>query len=141
MSEFTEALGLDVGGRRIGVARVGSVARLPEPVTTVINEDGVLDVIDELVDEFSSDVVVVGLPRSLDGNDTDQTLISREFAATLEASGKRVVLQDEALSSKKADDLIQQGVYKRNARGDDVTTDEVAACIILEDFLGGPNSV
>lgn len=135
MTDFNEALGLDVGEKRIGVARTGSVARLPEPVTTLQNAEGVMAEIDKFITEFATDVVVVGLPRSLEGNETDQTLFSRDFAATLEASGKTVILQDEALSSQKADALIKEGIYKRNARGDDVTTDEVAACIILEDFL------
>ena len=136
MINFTEALGLDVGAKRIGVARVGSVARLPEPVTTLDYDDKPIEKIRWLIDEFASDVVVVGLPRNLSGEDTEQTLFTRTFAGTLEEAGIPVVLQDEALTSKHAEEQIRSGVYKKNARGGDVTTDEVAACIILQDFIG-----
>ncbi len=134
--EFSEALGVDVGSKRIGIARVGSVARLPEPVTTVDGGDQATEDIFKIAQELGSDAVVVGLPRNLSGEDTQQTLFSRQFADKLKSLGLNVVMQDEALTSKHADELIAQGVYRRNMRGDDVTTDEVAACLILQDFIG-----
>ena len=139
MIDFTEAIGLDVGEKRIGVARVGSVAKLPEPVQTLSYsaEQSAADV-SAVMKEHEADIVVVGLPRNLSGEDTHQTLFCREFAATLDASGMRVVLQDEALTSKRADELIRDGVYKNNTHGEPVTTDEVAACLILHDFIGEP---
>ena len=134
--EFSEALGLDVGEKNIGVARVSAVARLPEPVETIQNDDSVFQVIADLCAEFESDTVVVGLPRNMNSEDTPQTKFSRDFAAKLEANGMRVELQDEAMTSKQAQELIRSGVYKRNLRGSQVTDDEVAACLILQDFIG-----
>lgn len=140
MPDFREALGLDVGGKRIGIARVSSVARIPEPVCTLINDDSTHEAIKSLIEEFETDVLVVGLPRNLSGDDTQQTVFSREFADRLKVLGLEVVMQDEALSSKQAEELIRQGVYKRNARGDQASVDEVAACIILNDFTGEPTT-
>lgn len=137
MIEFTEALGVDFGEKRVGIARVGSIAKLPEPIATLQNSDNIYDEIKQLVQEFNSDIIIVGLPRNLSGEDTSQTLVSRRFADTLEEAGMRVKLQDEALTSKQANQLIKDGVYRRNMYGDSVTTDEVAACIILQDFIRG----
>ena len=137
MINYTEALGLDVGEKRIGVARVGSVARLPEPITTLDYQQEPQLAVMELAHEYASDVIVVGLPRSLSGEETQQTLFSRRFADTLVESGLDVVFQDEAMTSRQAEGLIKDGVYKRNARGKDVTVDEVAACLILQDFAEG----
>ncbi len=134
--EFNEALGVDVGTKRIGIARVSAIARLPEPVTTVSGGELAPDEIKTIADELGSDVVVVGLPRNLSGEDTEQTVYSREFADKLRGLGLSVVLQDEALTSKQADELIAKGVYRKNMHHGDVTTDEVAACLILFDFIG-----
>ena len=134
--EFSEALGVDVGEKRVGVARVGAIARLPEPVTTIAGGSSAPAAIADLARELESDVIVVGLPRNLSGENTQQTLVSQDFAAKLEELGLDVVMQDEALTSKHADDLIHRGVYRRNMRGETVTTDEVAACLILQDYIG-----
>ncbi len=136
--KYTEALGIDLGTKRIGIARVSSIARLPEPVTTLEGgkpSEAITEVL-KLVEELQSDVVVLGLPRNLEGEDTKQTQYTREFADTLRSRDLHVIEQDEALTSKLAEDLIAQGVYRRNMRGAEVTTDEVAACLILKDFIG-----
>jgi len=139
MIDYTEVLALDVGEKRIGLARANSVARLAEPLCTVINDDRVIDELEKIISEFGVDLLVIGLPRNLASNDTDQTRYSRAFADKLEPLDMPIVWQDEALSSKQARDLIKRRVYRKNDRGQKVGVDEVAACIILNDFLGENN--
>lgn len=136
MEEYSEALGVDVGTKRIGLARVNKVARLPEPICTIANDDLVVEKIHVIAQEYNSDRLVVGLPRNLSGEDTKQTVFSREFADKLNMLGIKITLQDEALSSKQAEKLIREGIFRINARGEKVGVDEVAACIILNDFIG-----
>jgi putative holliday junction resolvase len=122
-------LSLDVGERRVGVAIASVIAKLPRPLTTLDNTDVIWAQIDALASEHDVETIVVGLPRNLSGDDTAQTLYVRTFAEKL--AKYTVVLQDEALTSQKAEkELNSRG--KPFAKGD---IDALAATYILEDYL------
>lgn len=125
---------LDVGEKRVGVAMTNSLARLPQPFTTLIRDDSFWQNLDKLVAEESISEFVVGLPRNLEGNDTSQTASTRLFVRDLEKRfGIQVQLQDEALTSVKAEkELRARG--RAYAKGD---IDALAATYILEDYLDG----
>jgi putative Holliday junction resolvase len=127
-------LALDVGDRRIGVARAGVEARLAQPLTTLLHDDDIWQTLARLIEEQQADTVVVGLPRGLDGQETAQTGVARAFAGTLEQRLKvAVYLQDEAVTSKRAEtELNARG--KPYQKGD---IDALAATYILEDYLLG----
>ena len=76
--------------------------------------------------------LVVGLPRNLQGDRTEQTGFSETFGNQLtEHFSLPVYYQDEALTSHKAEEeLRQRGVDYQ--RGD---IDALAATYILDDFL------
>lgn len=122
-------LALDVGERRIGVAIASKLARLPRPLTTLNNEGAIWQRIEDLAQQEAADVVVVGLPRNLSGEDTAQTAYVRAFVQP--SSKFSVVFQDEALTSQKAEsELKSRG--KPYEKGD---IDALAATYILEDYL------
>ena len=73
----TAVLGIDYGEKRIGIARASRVARLPEPLLTITNSGDVTTKIKQLASEEDATTLVVGLPRSLEGVDTEQTIDSR----------------------------------------------------------------
>lgn len=131
-------LAFDVGERRIGVAAASRVARLARPLTVITNDESVRDEIAKLIKSEGADTLIVGLPRSLQGEDTGQTRIIRAFAADLKrATGLEVILQDEALTSRQAEaELRARG--KQFAKGD---IDALAATYILEDYLRGLGSI
>jgi putative holliday junction resolvase len=125
-------MALDVGERRIGVALAGVVARLPRPLVTLTHDANIWSGLEALIEREAVSIVVVGLPRNLQGDDTLQTAFSRQFAAEL---AKRITvpvhLQDEALTSHKAEaELRRHG--KPYTKGD---IDALAATYILEDYL------
>lgn len=123
---------LDVGERRVGVAVANTLARLPRPLMTLERGDSFWSRLEELLAAESADVLVVGLPRSLDGHDTAQTTASRKFAKELEERfGLPVKFQDEALTSRQA-----EAELKRRGRAfDKADIDALAATYILEDYL------
>lgn len=126
-------LALDVGGKRIGVALANAVARIASPLTTLHNSDTILDELASLVKKHDVAMLVLGLPRGLDGQRTGQTETVEKFAETIR---KRIDLpiywQDEAVTSRKAEqELANRG---RSYRKEDI--DALAATYILEDFLG-----
>ncbi len=127
---MSSILALDVGETRIGIALANTVARLASPLVTLTNNDSVFDQIHDIIKKESVELVVVGLPRNLSGEDTDQTRYCRSFAEHL-SEFSRVALQDEALTSKKAEsELNARG--KAYEKGD---VDSLAATYILEDYL------
>lgn len=120
---------LDIGERRIGVAVASYITRLPHPHGTLDNTNAVWDEIRALMHETAADVLVIGLPRNLSGDETAQTTYVRNFIA--QAPDLNIVLQDEALTSKKAEaELISRG--KPYIKAD---IDSLAAVYILEDYL------
>jgi len=122
-------LSLDVGERRVGVAIANVVARLPRPLVTLDNTEQIWQEIAGLIAEHDVETLVVGLPRNLSGEDTAQTTYVRDFAAKIE--GIEIAFQDEALTSRKAENELQQR-GKPFAKGD---IDALAATYILEDYL------
>lgn len=125
-------LSLDVGERRIGVAVANMAARLASPLTTLARSDLSFRDIQDLIDGHNTEILVVGLPRGLDGQHTAQTVAVEEFKAALEQYvAVPVHWQDEALTSKQAEaELDARGKpYKK----EDV--DALSANYILEDFI------
>lgn len=127
----TAVLGIDYGEKRIGVARAGRVAKLPEPLTTLTNSDRIIDEIKKLAQEEDATTLVVGLPRSLEGVDTEQTKKTRIFMEQLREAGFVVIEQDEAVTSEHALSELQQ----TNKNFDKSDVDALAAVYILQDYL------
>lgn len=130
-------LSLDVGTVRIGVASAKAPVFIASPLTYVPNNHDVIKAINDLINEHQVNTLVVGLPRGLNGQETDQTKTVREFVTKLEPQiDVPIVLQDEALTSQKAEDeLARRG--KPYQKGD---VDALAACFILEDYLADNRS-
>lgn len=125
-------LALDVGDKRVGVARASLVARLPAPLATLQRGTGFFEQLQQLIAEERAVALVVGLPRGLDGQETGQTKITRSFVDELqEQTDLPVHLQDEALTSRKASKELEANGQPYQ-RGD---IDALAAAYILEDFL------
>jgi putative Holliday junction resolvase len=102
------------------------MARLAEPLKTVPSGQELAE-INRLAAENNAVAVVVGLPRSLDGNDTRQTGAVRNWVETAkQAVGLPFYWQDEALTSAAA------------AAGKAADIDAAAAAVILQDFLDTP---
>jgi putative holliday junction resolvase len=132
LTSNSSILALDVGGQRIGVAAANAVARIAHPLTTVTNNADVTAAIQKLIVTEDAAVMVVGLPRGLSGQHTDQTRVIEAFVLDLKQHiDLPVYWQDEALTSRKAEDELR-GRGKPFAKGD---IDALAATYILEDFL------
>lgn len=125
-------LGIDLGGRRIGIATASSISRLPSPLITIENNDDTIATIKQIIKDQQIDQVVVGLPIGIGGKDTDQTKLTRVFVAKLRRElSVPVALQDESLSSVRAEELLDLKT-RMNDKG---KVDSIAATFILDDYL------
>ena len=127
----------DVGAKRTGVAVSDATATLARPHGCLSGPDRVAEavaLVRQVQDDDADVAIVVGLPRRLDGSDTDATPRVRAFASALERQlGLVVVFQDERLSSVEAESrlaLRERDWRKRKAR-----IDAAAAAVILQDYL------
>ena len=139
-------LGVDVGAKRLGLALSDASGRLARPWQTIpaaatpaASAETVVQLIAKHSDELTGEAaglgrIVVGFPRRLNGDETDQSKICREFASAIGMlTGLDVRLQDERLSSREAEALLARD--ERDWRERKKKIDAVAAAIILQDFL------
>jgi putative holliday junction resolvase len=132
LSSSQAIIALDVGAKRIGVASANPVARIAHPLITLDHTEDILAKIEQLAAQERAAMVVIGLPRGMQGQETDQTRVVEAFGAEVEKQlGLPIHWQDEAVTSHKAEEeLISRG--KPYVKGD---IDALAATYILEDFL------
>lgn len=131
-------LALDVGGKRIGVAVANAIARIAHPLATIQNDAATMQALQDLIREQEAVLLVVGLPRGLDGQRTAQTEAVEAFVAELR---QHIVLplhwQDEAVTSRKAE--AELSARAKPYHKEDI--DALAATYILEDFLAEQTSI
>ena len=129
-------LALDIGEKRIGVAVSDPSGTVASPLVVLDAAKVLTDGSDltRLVEEYGAELVVVGLPLSLDGSEGPQALDVRRAAARL-AGFLRVPVEfaDERLSSTQASRAMGDvGASQRQQRG---SIDMVAAAIFLQSYL------
>ncbi len=128
-----QLLALDVGEKRVGIALASTLSRLAKPYTTLVRSDQILNELDKLVKSQNITAVVIGLPRGLEGQETHQTRLTREFADQLKSKIELPLYwQDEAVTSLKAE---QELASKKRQTFTKAEVDALAATYILEDFL------
>jgi putative Holliday junction resolvase len=126
-------LGLDVGLRRTGIARASESARLSEPLITVATSE-VFKTLRNLIEEYNVSAIVVGLPRNLQGNSTQQTNWVRDWVHHAKSKiDLPFYFQDEVLSTRIAE--AKKHAYKKVH-----DVDSLAAAIILQDFVDTPEA-
>ena len=134
-------LALDMGEKRIGVAVSDPSGTVASPLV-VLDASRVLgdgrDLI-RLAEEYEVELVVVGLPLSLDGTEGPQALRVRRAAERV-AWFLRVPMEfaDERLSSAQASRAMSDvGASQRKQRG---CVDMVAAAVFLQSYLDARRS-
>jgi putative Holliday junction resolvase len=132
------AMALDIGDARIGIAVSDDAGRVATPVK-VLPANEVLSGARSwrhVLEDFEPDVLVSGLPLSLDGGQHAQAKKIREQAQRIaDACGLPLEFADERLSSSEAKRILhEQGLTEREMRG---KVDMIAASLFLQAWLDG----
>jgi len=139
---WVRALGIDYGQKRIGLALSDASGLLARPWKVIGREGNAVQVAAALAREVhvlaASDeavsVVVVGYPRRLSGEATEQTLAVEKVTDRLKVLlTVPVVLQDERLSSHEAEELLAR--REKDWRKRKLRLDAMSAAVILQDYL------
>ncbi len=130
---MTRYLGIDYGSKRVGLAISDGLGLTARPLE-VVSRSSLTDRVRQIVGEFGVDMLVVGLPTGLGGDEGKSAEAAREMGEELERDiGLGVVFVDERFSSRMAEGvLLESGMKRRQRRG---TVDKVAAAIVLQNYL------
>lgn len=126
-------LGVDVGLVRVGLAISDPDRLVATPLDTIAGGDHLVARLAARAADESCQTVVIGLPLSLSGGDTESTRMARSVASDLEGTGIGVALWDERLSSAEADRSMRSSGRNRDQRK--AERDQIAAAIILQGWL------
>ena len=130
------ALSVDLGHARTGLAVSDKSGFLASSlcVITEYNDEKLIQKIADKVKETKAEIIVVGLPRNMDGSEGESAQRARELAAKLtQLTGVPHHMQDERGTTITAHNYLSAGnVYGKKRKQ---KVDAVAASIILQDYL------
>jgi putative Holliday junction resolvase len=124
-------IGIDLGGRRIGVA-VSEAGVFARPHSVLRNEGDVIAKLTGLGHQLDAETFIVGIPRRAHASPAEEKY--RTFAEELrQRTCKEVVLWDESLTTVEAAERLRtQGRNRREAQRE---IDMHAAAVILQSYI------
>lgn len=129
-------LGLDHGTKRVGVAVSDELHMIAVPLEYIAPEPfaDFLARLKEILREKEIELILIGMPRNMDGSYGPAALKVQEFAAALkDAVAVPLKLWDERLTTTQAQKFLIQGGMRRDKRKEKV--DQTAAAILLQSYL------
>ncbi|MCX6884538.1 MAG: Holliday junction resolvase RuvX [Verrucomicrobia bacterium] len=129
-------LAIDHGTKRMGIAVSDELKMLAQPLEFIPAEPftAFLERLKELIREKEVELILVGMPRNMDGSYGPAALKVREFIAVLnDVLAVPIKVWDERLTSVQANRYLIEGNVRRDKRKEKV--DQMAAAILLQSYL------
>ena len=129
-------LGIDPGGKRIGIALSDENKIVATPYTTIIKENyrDLVDQIKKIVKEYDIDGIVIGNPINMDGTEGPSSQSAKDLAKNLSKDiTENITLWDERLSSQGAFNLSNDLAINSSKKVKKL--DENSAQFILQGML------
>ena len=129
-------IGIDPGGKRIGIALSDENKIVATPYTTIIKENyrDLVDQIKKIVEEYDIDGIVIGNPINMDGTEGPSSQSAKDLAKNLSKDiTENITLWDERLSSQGAFNLSNDLAVNSSKKVKKL--DENSAQFILQGIL------
>lgn len=129
-------LALDPGTKRIGVAVSDETKTIAQPLEWIPAEPfaAFLDRLKHLLVEKEVDMVLIGLPRNMNGTYGPAAQKAEAFAAAVKSAiTVPILMRDERLTTLQAHKMMIQGGVRREKRKD--KADKMAAALLLQSYL------
>ena len=129
-------IGIDPGGKRIGIALSDENKIVATPYTTIIKENyrDLVDQIQKIVKEYDIDGIVIGNPINMDGTEGPSSQSAKDLAKNLSKDiTENITLWDERLSSQGAFNLSNDLAINSSKKVNKL--DENSAQFILQGVL------
>ncbi len=133
-------MSVDLGKARTGIAVCDKTEFLASPYTVIFEKapSKLLEKVAKAVCETKAELIVVGLPKNMDGTEGESAQNARVFARQItELTGVQTVMQDERGTTVTAHSFLNATNTRGKKRKNVV--DEVAATIILQNYLDSKN--
>src|ERR1041385_4626118 len=129
-------IALDPGSKRVGVAISDELKLIAQPLEFIAATPftSLVERLQVLLAEKQVELILVGMPRNMDGSVGPAAAKTEEFVAALkEVVNVPIKTLDERLTSVQANRLLIQGNVRRDKRKQKV--DQTAAAILLQTYL------
>ncbi len=129
-------LSVDYGDVRTGIAVCDKMEILASPVTVITQsyEPKLIAEIEKIISQHKPELIVVGLPKNMDGSSGERAEKCKKFADALsERTGIKTIMVDERLTTVSAHRALNVTNVRGNKRKGIV--DAVSAVMILESYL------
>lgn len=134
--EYMIIMSVDLGKARTGIAVCDKTEFLASPHTVIFEKSPsrLVEKVATAAKETKAELIVVGLPKNMDGSEGESAENARAFAEKIsEITGLPVEMQDERGTTITAHNFLNATDTRGKKRKNVV--DEVAATIILQNFL------
>jgi putative Holliday junction resolvase len=131
-------LAIDHGSKRIGIAVSDELKMIAQPLEFIPAAPfpAFLARLNELINVKEVELILIGMPRNMDGSYGSAAQKVEEFVEALKGLvSVPVKLWDERLTSAQANRVLIQGNVRRDERKEKV--DAMAAAILLQSYLDG----
>ena len=133
---MSRILSIDYGLKRTGLAVTDPLQIIATGLTTVESKQ----LIPFLKDYFSKEqveLIIIGEPKNLDDSDTHATPLAEKCIKDLQKNfpGLPIKKVDERFTSKLASQAMIEMGMKKKQRRDKALVDEIAATIMLQDYM------
>ena len=129
-------MSVDLGKARTGIAVCDKTEFLASPYTVIFEKSPkqLLEKVSNTAKETKAELIVVGLPKNMDGTEGDRAEKCRDFGKLIaEKTGVEVVMWDERCTTVSAHQILNETNVRGKKRK--AVVDAVAAVIILESYL------
>ena len=132
-------MGLDYGSKTVGVAISDELLLTAQAKEIIRRKEEnklrkTLSRIEELIQEYEVEMIVLGLPLNMDQSESVRSALSEEFRDKLQRrTSLPVIMWDERLTTVEADAIMDEVGIKKADRKQYV--DMIAAQVILQDYL------
>jgi len=127
---------IDYGNKHIGLAATDNLQMIANAIGTVHAKD-VFDFLKSYCEKESVECFVVGLPKQMDGTDSQSEVFIKPFINRLHKLFPLIPIEryDERFTSKMALSTMVQAGLKKKDRQDKSKLDSISATIILQSFM------
>ena len=131
-------LGIDYGEARTGVAITDSLNITVQGLETIYNKGSdkfILKRLDEILEQYNIDTIVVGKPINMNGTKSERTMITENFIHKLKCKYNKLKIEtiDERLTTVAAHKTMNFLDVNKNKKKNIVDT--ISAVYILETYL------
>jgi putative Holliday junction resolvase len=134
-------LAIDYGGKRTGIAVTDPLQIIATGLKTIASAD-LISFLKTYLKEEDVEMIIIGMPKNWDESDTHGTPLVKEAIKKIKKEFPLLNIKevDERYTSKMAKDaMLQMGLKKKDRRNKGIV-DEIAATIMLQEYMQSQSS-